>query len=76
VDSVGRKRTNVEGKNISDQTRPKIQRMHDCFDLQVVEAVHEAPKRPRTDILEKKEFNRWQKSFKGGWSYFLLCRNG
>jgi hypothetical protein len=33
------KRTNVEDKNISDQTHPKIQRMHDCFDLQVAEAV-------------------------------------
>jgi hypothetical protein len=70
------KRTNVEDKNISDQTRPKIQRMHDCFDLQVAETIHEAPKCPKTTILENKEFNRWQKSFEEGWSYFVLCRNG
>jgi hypothetical protein len=25
----------------------------------VAEAIHEAPKRPKTTILENKEFNRW-----------------
>ncbi|KAK8446443.1 hypothetical protein SEVIR_9G491800v4 [Setaria viridis] len=45
-----------------DRSNKKIKFSKDvCFDLQMAEAVHEAPKRPRTAVLENQECSRRKK---------------
>ena len=45
-----------------DRSNKKIKiSKDDCCDLQIVGTVHEAPKRPRTAVLENQEYRRRKK---------------
>jgi len=45
-----------------DRSNKKIKiSKDDCCDLKTIETVHEAPKRPRTDVLENQEYSRRKK---------------